>query len=240
MPEKNNHSIKVDRLPGHLSGHSPDHSPGHSTVWALAGFMTSLLLIGGLVGFLLTRKLIPWPFHGAETIFGTYGRILVYLPFTGFSFISVLWIKEKNRRVADFIKWKRFSPTFLAGFLLSVGYSLYLYGTHDFALKGLAFVPPAMMLSILNAVSEEILFRLVSFQLMIQLTGSWQRANLMQAVVYGFAHLFIGGPVFFLGAVAYGLLLGWMTKTNESVLPAIICHFITDIGAIGLPLLILA
>ncbi len=209
-------------------------------VRALAGFMASLFLIGGAAGFLLTRKLIPWPFHGADTIADTYGRILVYLPFAGFSLLSLLWIRGDQRSISDFISWKRFSPTFLAGFILSAGYSIYLYMTHDFALKGLLFVPPAMMLGLLNAVSEEILFRLVFFQLLIQLTGSWQRANLIQAVLYGFIHLFIGGPVFFLSAVGYGLLLGWITRTNESLLPATICHFIADIGAVSLPLLILA
>jgi membrane protease YdiL (CAAX protease family) len=213
--------------------------PDRMSVRAFSGFMTSLLLMGGAAVFLLTRKLIPWPFHGADSIADSYGRILVYLPFTGFSFLSVFWIKGNQRSIRDFITWNRFSFTFLAGFVLSAGYSLYLFLSHDFALKGLAFVPPAMMLGLLNAFSEELLFRLVLFQLLIPLTGSWQRANLMQAVLYGFVHLFIGGPVFFLCAVGYGLLLGWITKTNESILPAIICHFVADIGAIGLPLLIL-
>ncbi len=203
------------------------------------GFTISLLVIVGVAGFLLTRKLIPWPFHGADTVYSTYGRILVYLPFTGFSLLSVLWIRGFNKPVAGHFTWVRFSYTFPLGLVLSAGYSLYLFSTHDFALKGLTFVPPAMILGFFNAFSEELLFRLVFFQLLIPLTGSWQRANLMQAVLYGFVHLFIGGPVFFLGAVAYGLLLGWVTKSNESILPAIICHFIADIGAIGLPLLIL-
>lgn len=234
MPEKNIHRIKVNRIPGNPS------------VWALAGFIGSLLLTGGVAGFLLTEKLIPWPFHGAETVCGTYGRILVYLPFTGFSLLSVFWIKGKKfwikgekRPVADFIKWNRFSPTFYAGLVFSAGYTLYLFLSHNFAYKGMAFVPPALILGLLNAVSEEFLFRLVLFQLIVPLTESWHRANLMQAVLYGAVHLFIGGPVFFLGAVGYGLLLGWIFKTNDSIIPAIICHFIADVGAIGLPLLIL-
>jgi len=210
-----------------------------SSVLTITGFILSLLLVTGVVAFLLTRKLIPWPFHGADTVFDTYGRILVYLPFAGFSFLSVLWIKGNKRPVADYFTWARFSFTFPIGLVLSGGYSLYLFLTHNFALKGLAFVPPAVLLGFLNAFSEELLFRLVLFQLLIPLAGSWQRANLIQAVLYGFVHLFIGGPVFFLGAVGYGFLLGWITKSNESILPAIICHFIADIGAIGLPLLIL-
>ena len=208
-------------------------------VRSFAGFIVSLLLVCGVAGFLLTRKLIPWPFHGADTISGTYDRIWVYLPFTVFSLLSVLWVKDTKRSVTDFFKWKRFSPTFLAGFVASAGYSIYLYMTHHFAIKNFGFVPPSMMLGFLNAFSEELLFRLVCFQLVVPLTGSWQRANLVQAVLYGFVHLIIGGPAFFFIAVGYGLLLGWITRTNKSIIPAIICHFIADVGAIGLPLLIL-
>jgi membrane protease YdiL (CAAX protease family) len=213
--------------------------PVPSSALAFAGFMASLLLMGGAAFFLLARQHIPWPFHGADTVYATYGRILVYLPFVGFSLLSVLWIKGCKRPVADYFKWNLFSFTFTIGFVLSAGYSIYLFLIHDFALKGLAFVPPAMLLGFLNAFSEELLFRLVCFQLVIPLTVSWQRANLVQAILYGFVHLVIGGPVFFFIAVGYGLLLGWVTRTNESLLPAIICHFIADIGAIGLPLLIL-
>ncbi len=222
-----------------INNSESDNLAGQLSVFALAGFTISLFFTVGVAGFLLTRQLIPWPFHGADTVCDTYGRILVYLPFAGFSLLSVLWIRGLNKPVAEYFKWNRFSPTVLVGFALSAGYSLYLFSTHDFAFKGLVFVPPAMILGFLNAISEELLFRLVFFQLLIPVAGSWQRANLMQAVLYGFVHLFIGGPVFFLGAVAYGLLLGWITKTNESILPAIICHFIADVGAIGLPLLIL-
>lgn len=216
-----------------------DCMSGRTSVQAFAGFMVSLLLMGGSAAFLLTRQLIPWPFHGADTIFGTYDRIWVYLPFTVFSLLSVLWMKDMKRSIADSFIWNRFSLTFLAGVVLSAGYSIYLYMTHNFAFKSFGFVPPAMMLGFLNAFSEELIFRLVCFQLVTPLTGSWQRANLVQAVLYGLVHLFIGGPVFFFIAVGYGLLLGWMTRTNESILPAIICHFIADVGAIGLPLLIL-
>jgi len=231
MPEKNIHSAKVDRLPG--------HSSGQSSVWALTGFIVTLMLFGGVAGFLLTRKLVSWPFHGAETICSTYGRILVYLPFTGFSLLSVFWIKGKKKPLADFVTWNHFSLTFAAGLVFSAGYSLYLFLSHDFAYKGIAFVPPALILGLLNAISEEFLFRLVLLQLLVPVTASWQRANLMQAFLYGIAHLFIGGPVFFFSAVGYGLLLGWIVRTNKSILPAIICHFIADIGAIGLPLLII-
>lgn len=227
-----------------MSGKNINRSGSESAVYslpvvALAGFLISLLLMAGLVLFLLSRKLIPWPFHGADTVSGTYYQILVYLPVTCFALVSVWWVGGAKQLFKDFLAWRRFSPTFFLGLALSAGYTLVLYLTNDFALKGISFVPPALLMGFLNAVSEEILFRLVLFRLLTECTGSWLWANLLQAAAYGIVHLFIGGPVFFLYAAGYGLLLGWMTRTNESIVPAVICHFVADIGAIGLPLLIL-
>lgn len=204
----------------------------------LTGFLLSLILVAGVAAVLLHQKLIPWPFHGTDTVAGTWGRIFVYLPFFFFSMASVFWIGDPSRPVWNHFRWDRFSPSFLPGLAVSFGYTAYLYLSCDFALKGLEFVFPANILGLLNAVAEETLFRLVLFQLLIRLTGSWKWPNLIQASVYAILHLFIGGPVFFLMAVIYGLILGWITRTNHSILPAIICHFIVDIGAVGLPLAI--
>ncbi|MFZ2631928.1 MAG: type II CAAX endopeptidase family protein [Desulfosalsimonadaceae bacterium] len=211
---------------------------GRPALFRVTGFLLSLALVAGVAAFLLDRKLIPWPFHGADTVAGTWGRIPVYLPFAVFSLGSVFWVSDKSRPVWNYFRWNRFSPSFLVGLAISFGYSLYLYLSCNFALKGIGFVFPAMSLGFLNAVSEELIFRLVLFQLLIRLTGSWKWSNLIQAAVYGFPHLFIIGPVFFLNAAAYGLILGWVTRTNRSILPAMICHFIIDIGAVGLPLLV--
>ncbi|RJP89613.1 MAG: CPBP family intramembrane metalloprotease [Desulfobacteraceae bacterium] len=210
----------------------------HPAVVRLAGFLLSLVLVAGAAAFLLNRKLIPWPFHGADTVAGTWGRIPVYLPLTVFSLGSIFWISDTTRPVWNHFRRGRFSPSFLAGLAVSAGYSLYLYLSCSFALKGMGFVFPAMALGLLNAVTEELLFRLVLFQLLFRLIGSMKWSNLVQAVIYGFPHLFIGGPAFFGYAAFYGLVLGWITRTNRSILPAIICHFIADIGAVGLPLLV--
>lgn len=204
----------------------------------LAGFLASLVLVGGAAAGALTQKLIPWPFHGAASLAGTYGRILIYLPVAGFALASLLWLRDDQRSVRKVMAWPRFSPSFLVGVVLSGGYSLYLFRSHDFALKGLPFVPPAMIIGFLNALSEELIFRAVLLGLLIQWSCSLKRSNLVQALAYGSVHLPIGGPGLFIGAVAYGLLLGWITQSNESVIPALICHAIADVGAVGLPLLI--
>ena len=214
------------------------NSSGRPALFRLAGFLLSLALVAGVAAFLIDRKLIPWPFHGADTVAGTWGRILVYLPFAVFSLGSVFWTREKSQPVWGHFRWRRFSPSFFPGLLISSGYTIYLYLSCDFALKGPGFVFPAMFLGLLNAVAEEALFRLTLFQLLTRFTGSWKWSNLIQALAYGVPHLFIGGPVFFLYAAGYGLILGWITRTSRSILPAMVCHFIVDIGAVGLPLLV--
>ncbi|MDO9264914.1 MAG: CPBP family intramembrane metalloprotease [Desulfosalsimonadaceae bacterium] len=211
---------------------------GGPALFRVTGFLVSLTLVAGTAAYLIGQKLIPWPFHGADTIAGTWGRIPVYLPFFFFSLGSVLWISDQSQPVWNHFRWNRFSPSFLAGLLISLGYAAYLYLSCDLALKGPGFAVPAMVLGLLNAVAEETLFRLILLQLLFRLTGSWKGSNLIQAAVYAIPHLFIGGPVFFLYAAGYGLILGWITRTNNSILPAMVCHFVVDIGAVGLPLLV--
>lgn len=211
---------------------------GKQPLFNLLGFFIYLLAISATAVFLVRYKVVPWPFHGAETVLGTYGRIFVYLPFAVLALFSLFWVKGAGAPVWENVQWSRFHISFPMGFALSTGYALFLFLSTDFELKGFPFVPPALILSVLNAVAEEVVFRLVLFQLLIMLTGSVSLANGLQACFYGLPHLFIGGSLFFLYAVIYGLVLGWMTRKNNSILPAIICHFVIDIGAIGLPLLI--
>lgn len=205
---------------------------------ALSGFLLTLVPAAILWVWLVERGGLPWPFHGAGTVAGTYGRMLAYLPVFGFSMASLLWMRGAGPGIIEYFKWKGGSLAVWGVAGLSAGYSLFLFLSHDFVYKPVAFLPPALGVGLLNAVSEEILFRLAFLSLLTRVNGFPQRANLMQAVAYGLVHLFIGGPVFFFGAVAYGLLLGWITQARDSILPAIVCHFIADIGAIVLPLMI--
>ncbi|GAB6094704.1 hypothetical protein JCM14469_09560 [Desulfatiferula olefinivorans] len=204
----------------------------------LAGFLASLIMAGTAAFRAVTRHGVPWPFHGAPSPAETWGRVLVYLPVVFFALASLAWLKG-GTRLKERLSWTRFSTTFPAGFLVSAAYALYLFLTHDFGFKGVAFFPPALLLACLNSLSEEILYRVVLLNLLMAWSGSFNRSNLIQALIYGGVHLVIGGPVFFLAAAAYGYLLGLITRTNESVLPALICHTLADIGAVSLPLLII-
>lgn len=219
-------------------GPSAQHRAQDNPLGALAGFSISLALIAGLAGLLLYQGMIPWPFHGADTIAGTWGRIPVYAPVFAFAMISVFWLRYAGLPIREWFAWKRVTPAFFTGIGVSLGYTLYLFSTSPFPFKGPIFLPPVLVMGMMNAVSEEVLFRLVFLQLLAAAIGSRPSANLIQALAYALPHLFIGGPLFFLLAAAYGLLLGRITLMTESILPAVICHFIIDIGAVGLPLMI--
>jgi len=47
----------------------------------------------------------------------------------------------------------------------------------------------------------------------------------------------VAGPVLGLFSIVYGFILGLVAQRSNSILPAIICHFIIDLGCIGMPIL---
>lgn len=232
-------NIPLKRLDGQKADAARGrHHEAAGTRRALAGFSLTLVMAAGLAGLLLHQGLVPWPFRGTDAIFGTWGRIPVYAPVLIYALISLFWLRHAGLPIREWFTWKRVSPLFFAGLGVSIGYSLYLFYTSPFPLKSAGFIPPAIVMGLMNAVSEEIIFRLIFMQLLSAAFSSRPRANLIQAAVYALPHLLIGGPLFFLLAAGYGLLLGRITHASGSIFPAIICHFIIDIGAIGLPLLI--
>ena len=70
--------------------------------------------------------------------------------------------------------------------------------------------PPVLVLSILNAFTEEVVFRLVLFRLLMKATNNAVVSNFIQALAYAAIHVFIGGPVFAAQAFALGVLLGFI------------------------------
>lgn len=232
-------NIPLKRFNGKRADAAPEpHHEAAGNRRALAGFSLTLVLAAGLADLLLHHGLVPWPFRGADTLSGTWGRIPVYAPVLMFAMISLFWLRHAGLPIRKWFAWKRITSIFFAGLSVSIGYSLYLFYTSPFPLKSAGFIPPALVMGLMNAVSEEIIFRLIFMHLLTAAFDSRPRANLIQATVYALPHLLIGGPLFFLLAAGYGLLLGRITLAAGSIFPAIICHFIIDIGAIGLPLLI--
>lgn len=113
-----------------------------------------------------------------------------------------------------------------------------MLATTRYRLKGMAFWPPALMLCLMNAFAEEVLYRLSFFRLLQQGGASVLISNICQSMLYAVVHLPIGGWRLAGYAFFYGLLLGWIAVENNSVLPCIACHFAIDIGYVAFPLLI--
>ncbi|MCP4132751.1 MAG: CPBP family intramembrane metalloprotease [bacterium] len=205
---------------------------------SLFGFLGMYSVIAGVSYYLLINQIVAWPFFRIETLDDAYHTIFSYAPFAGVAMLSMVWLRVSKIPSGPFFEWKNFSRVFYIGIAASLGYSLYVLVPMKFGLARFEFWPVVLVLSVLNAYSEEIIFRLVFFQILKRLTGHFIAANIFQAILYAVLHYFIGGFWFALPALVYGFILGYIMEENKSILPGIICHFIIDLGAIGGPLLV--
>jgi len=90
----------------------------------------------------------------------------------------------------------------------------------------------------MNAAAEEVFYRLVLMDLLEQQTGNFIFSNIIQSAFYAVVHIPIGGLRFAGFAFVYGMILGLVRQKSRSVTPCILCHFIVDLGAIGIPMMI--
>jgi membrane protease YdiL (CAAX protease family) len=126
---------------------------------------------------------------------------------------------------------------FYAGLAFSIFYTVYLLVLKEPRLRGPAFWPPVIILSAMNAVSEEIVYRFAAYKIFMQADYSKLASNIAQSLLYSLIHFIIGGPILGAFSIIYGIILGFVMEHNDSVTPCIICHFVIDIGCIGLPML---
>lgn len=204
----------------------------------LTGFLLSFAAAATGIGLLLASGAIPWPFEGASTPAETYRNALVYAPVFLLALMSMVWLWMAGIDIGSAFRWKRFSWAFAVGLSVSAGAAFYMLIVSKYRLKGMDFWPPVVILCIINAVSEELIYRLSFFRLLKQIIPNWHFANLLQSLLYASVHLPIGGIRLAAYAAGYGFLMGWITEKDRSILPCIACHFLIDIGYVGLPLLI--
>lgn len=206
---------------------------------SLFGFLICLILCVAFVAVIISNDGARWPFRRGKGIVETYQNIVIYLPILVFSVASMVWLKVGGVPVRRFFSVERFfSVLIMSVALFSAGYSVWLLASCRFEMVGFAYWPLVCILSLMNAVAEEIVYRLVCFQLVKQVLRSPVLCNIIQSLIYASVHIPIGG-VRFAGMVFwYGLFLGLIVEKHRSVLPAIVCHFLIDIGIIGLPLLV--
>jgi prolipoprotein diacylglyceryltransferase len=226
-----------------------------------------LLLFFVIYYLLKKAHVLPWPFRKVETIMAGYAGILYYIPFTAAPALALYWLEKSGITIGEKFKWNRFSNlfyrsaiseseteqdimrknilslhigserVFYAGLAFSIFYTMYLLVMKEPRLRGLVFWPPVVILSAMNAVSEEIVYRFAAYNIFIQAGYSKPASNIAQSILYSLIHFIMGGPLLGAFSLVYGIILGMVMERSDSVTPCIICHFLIDIGCIGLPML---
>lgn len=208
--------------------------------FSVMGFLAYFLVCFGIAAFLLRYGYVAWPLMRVDGVLEAYGRLAVYLP-VFIAEVAALWFlrvsKLSVRAAFTLDPAKLTTPFFFIGALGSGVYAAALYFLTDYGIRGPAYWPPVAIFSIMNAFSEEVFFRLVCYNLLRAGGLGTLPANMAQAALYSTIHLAVGGPLFALYSFVYGLVMGEIYRKTESILPAMACHFIIDLGVIGFPLL---
>ncbi len=202
---------------------------------SIIGFAISFLLFNSAIFVIMKINPLLWPFNEGMTVRKAYIAIIIYSPMLLYSLFSLLWIKYSNRLITVHFNYNKFDLSFYFCALISLSYSIYLL--HDIRIINPRLLFPIFVLCVINSVSEEIIYRLVFSELLKNIYSSFLLCNTFQALYYSIIHFYIGGLKFGIFAIVYGLMLGYIRKKNNSILPSIICHFLIDLGCIGTPML---
>lgn len=207
----------------------------------LAGFIALTLFLLSLFYYLVMKlRLLPFPFQRVADVTSAYKLILTYLPCLVLPVISVAWLKMAQLPFAEKFKIRGNLKTIAIfgtiGLAASLFYTLDLLVFGEPRLRGAAFWPPVLILSVINAFTEEIAYRLTTYSLVLNAGFSRITAILIQALLYSAVHFFYN-PSLGVLSLLYGLIMGVLMDRTQSVTLCIICHFIIDLGAIGRPIL---
>ncbi len=205
-----------------------------------AGLALYYLIGFAIAGFLVYDGIVEWPLRPVNSVPETYGRILIYLPVFVLQTLAILVLFKLRIPVAPSFSLdprRLLNPYFIICMIGSAAYSIALFSVTTYSIRGIAFWPPVIIMSLLNAFAEEAFFRLTFFTLLHNAVRKLWIANIGQALLYSIVHLAVGGPLFCLYSFVYGLVLGMVRERTQSIIPCMLCHFIIDIGVIGFPLM---
>lgn len=207
----------------------------------LASYTAITLFLLSLFYYLVMKmRILPFPFQRVRDVSTAYKLILTYLPFLVLPILSILWLKEARLPIWEKFKISGNPKTIIIfttiGLLASILYSVDLLVIREPRLRGLAFWPPVLILSVINAFTEEIAYRLTAYSLLLNANFSRITAILLQAILYSSVHFFFN-PTLGVLSLLYGIIMGLLMDRTQSVTLCIICHFIIDLGAIGRPIL---
>lgn len=208
----------------------------------LASYVALTLFLLSLFHYLVMKmRFLPFPFQRVNDITTAYKLIFTYLPFLILPIISIIWLKKAQLPILEKFKIQGNSKKTIIifttiGLAASIFYSLDLLVFREPRLRGAAFWPPVLILSIINAFTEEIAYRLTTYSLILNANLSRITAILLQAILYSSVHFFFN-PSLGVLAFFYGIIMGVLMDRTQSVTLCIICHFVIDLGAIGRPIL---
>jgi membrane protease YdiL (CAAX protease family) len=197
-------------------------------------YLTTTFLI-----YYLTRvlKVWKWPIQPVESLADAYSRLFYYMPVVVIAALALAWLKKNDEPIWPWFKWGRFTFMFVIGLLASLYYCLELLIFKHHQLRGVEFWPPVIMMSVVNAFCEEVMYRLAFYRAIIRANNPRWVALIAQSVVYSLIHFMVVGAVLGLFSLVYGFLLGLIVQRSKSISQAMVCHFIVDIGCIGMPML---
>ena len=124
---------------------------------SLAGLLLYFALLSLVSWVLLENRVVAWPFHRIDSVLSAYKTILEYAPVALIAGLTLPWLRYSGLPVIRFFTWKKFSPSFFAGIACALLYSLYILHSVRFGIDSPGFWPPVVILSLLNAFSEEII-----------------------------------------------------------------------------------
>ncbi len=207
----------------------------------LVSYVALTLFLLSLFYYLVMKmRFLPFPFQKVYDIKTAYRLILTYIPFIILPVISIIWLKKAQLPIWEKFKVKGDPKTIILfttiGLAASIFYSVDLLVLNQPRLRGIAFWPPVLILSIINAFTEEIAYRLTAYSLVINADFSRVTAVIFQALLYSSVHFFFN-PTLGTLSILYGIIMGVLMDRTQSVTLCIICHFIIDLGAIGRPIL---
>jgi membrane protease YdiL (CAAX protease family) len=203
-----------------------------------AGLAVFYLMTTFLI-YYLTRVVMvwKWPIVPVVSLADAYARLLYYMPVMVIAASALVWMRKNNEPIRPWFSRGRFSGVFVIGLLASMYYSFELLVLKGHTFRGVEFWPPVIILSVLNAACEEIMYRLAFCRAIIRAGYSGWVALIVQSVAYSLIHFMVVGAVLGLLSLFYGFILGLIVQRSKSVSQAMVCHFIIDIGCIGMPLL---
>ena len=173
---------------------------------ALIGAFLMYVIVTLVFVYLVDKRIIRLPFHRVKSVPESYMSMFKYLIYFVIFMSSMIWLVYAKMPIKEFFSRGKYPWVFYLGLSVSILYAIYSLVFNNHRYHPINFLPPIIILSILNAYAEEVFYRLGLYRLLKNFILNIHIANVIQAVLYSFVHIFIGGlelaiPGFFLTVI---------------------------------------